>query len=116
MFSVHCHFKILWNEYGFGRCQGAIIIFFQYRHIGDTADRYTADRYTDTSIGIVANPQGASDMPHDTDCPYPIQICAFFEMIRPYKILIRIGGNDIFWRYIGMCSERRTDSFVADAM
>ena len=35
-------------------------------------------------------------MPHDTDCQYPIRIWAFFEMIRPYQILIRI------------CSERRT--------
>ena len=32
-------------------------------------------------------------MPHDTDCPYPIRIWAFFEMIRPYQILIRIGGK-----------------------
>ena len=32
-------------------------------------------------------------MPLDTDCPYPIRIWAFFEMIWPYKILIRIGGK-----------------------
>ena len=30
------------------------------------------------------------DMPPDTDCPYPIRILAFFEMIRPYHIVIRI--------------------------
>ena len=27
-----------------------------------------------------------ADMPHDTDCPYPIWICV---MIRPYQIWIR---------------------------
>ena len=35
----------------------------------------------------------STDMPHDTDCPYPIRIWAFFEMIRLYQILIRIGGK-----------------------
>ena len=33
------------------------------------------------------------DMTHDTDCPYPIRIWAFLEMIRPYQTLIRIGGK-----------------------
>ena len=32
-------------------------------------------------------------MPHGTDCPYPIRILAFFEMIRPYHVGIRISGN-----------------------
>ena len=27
---------------------------------------------------------GRTDMPHGTDCPYPIRILAFFEMIRLY--------------------------------
>ena len=31
-----------------------------------------------------------SDMPPGTDCPYPIRILAFFEMIRPYHVVIRI--------------------------
>ena len=31
-----------------------------------------------------------SDMPHDTDYPYPIRILAVFEVIWPYSILIRI--------------------------
>ena len=26
----------------------------------------------------------------DTDCPYPIRILAFFEMIRPYHVVIPI--------------------------
>ena len=30
------------------------------------------------------------DMPPGTDCPYPIRILAFFEMIRPYHVVIRI--------------------------
>ena len=30
------------------------------------------------------------DMPTGTDCPYPIRILAFFEMIRPYHVMIRI--------------------------
>ena len=34
-----------------------------------------------------------SDMSHDTDCPYPVWIGAFFEKIRPYQILIRIRGK-----------------------
>ena len=33
------------------------------------------------------------DMRHGTDCPYPIRIFAFFEMIRPYHVGIRISGN-----------------------
>ena len=33
------------------------------------------------------------DMPHGTDRPYPIRILAFFEMIRPYHVVIRISGN-----------------------
>ena len=32
-------------------------------------------------------------MPHGTDRPYPIRILAFFEMIRPYHVGIRILGN-----------------------
>ena len=31
-----------------------------------------------------------TDMPPGMDCPYPIRIFAFFEMIRPYHIVIRI--------------------------
>ena len=31
-----------------------------------------------------------TDMPHDTDYPYPIRILAVFKVIRPYSILIRI--------------------------
>ena len=31
-----------------------------------------------------------ADMPPGTDCPYPIRILAFFEMIRPYHVVIRI--------------------------
>ena len=34
-----------------------------------------------------------TDMPHGTDCPYPIRILAFFGMIRPYHVGIRISGN-----------------------
>ena len=32
-------------------------------------------------------------MPPGTDCPYPIRILAFFEMIRPYHVVIRISGK-----------------------
>ena len=31
-----------------------------------------------------------SDMPHDTDYPYPMRIFVFFKVIRPYSIFIRI--------------------------
>ena len=31
-----------------------------------------------------------ADMPPGTDCPYPIRIFAFFEMIRPHHVVIRI--------------------------
>ena len=31
-------------------------------------------------------------MPHGTDRPYPIRILAFFEMIRPYHVVIRISA------------------------
>ena len=31
-----------------------------------------------------------ADMPPGTDCPYPIRIWVFFEMIRPYHAVIRI--------------------------
>ena len=31
-----------------------------------------------------------ADMPPGTDCPYPIRILAFFEMIQPYHVVIRI--------------------------
>ena len=34
-----------------------------------------------------------ADMPHGTDRPYPIRILAFFEMIWPYHVGIRISGN-----------------------
>ena len=34
-----------------------------------------------------------ADMPHGTDCPYPIRILAFFEMIRLYRVGIRIPGK-----------------------
>ena len=34
-----------------------------------------------------------ADMPHGTDRPYPIRMLAFFEMIRPYQVVIRISGN-----------------------
>ena len=30
------------------------------------------------------------DMPPGTDCPYPIRMLPFFEMIRPYHVVIRI--------------------------
>ena len=39
-------------------------------------------------------------MPPGTDCPYPIRILAFFEMIRPYHVVIRIWGKLLknhFW-------------------
>ena len=39
-------------------------------------------------------------MPHDTDCPYPIRIWAFLEMIQPYEILIRIGGKINYEKYL----------------
>ena len=34
-----------------------------------------------------------AEMPHGTDRPYPIRMLAFFEMIRPYQVVIRISGN-----------------------
>ena len=40
----------------------------------------------------------SADMPHGTDRPYPIRMLAFFEMIRPYQVVIRISGN--LWRKI----------------
>ena len=36
------------------------------------------------------SPGADADMPPGTDCPYPIRILAFFEMIRPYHVVIRI--------------------------
>ena len=44
-------------------------MFFQYRHIGDIADRYRCRQTdssiadTDTSIGIVANPAPHTELP-----------------------------------------------------
>ena len=40
-------------------------------------------------------------MPHGTDRPYPIRMLAFFEMIRPYQVVIRISGN--LWGGGGNC-------------
>ena len=37
--------------------------------------------------------ESGADMPPGTDCPYPIRILAFFEMIRPYHVVIRILGK-----------------------
>ena len=31
-----------------------------------------------------------TDMPPGTDCPYRIRSLAFYEMIRPYRVMIRI--------------------------
>ena len=47
----------------------------------------------------------APDMPPNTDCPYPIRIWAFFEMLWPYQILIRIWGKlwKIFFAVIFGC-------------
>ena len=42
---------------------------------------------------LLSAAHGMADMPHGTDCPYPIRILAFFEMIRPYHVGIRISGN-----------------------
>ena len=47
-----------------------------------------------------------SDMPPGTDCPYPIWILAFFEMIQPYRVvytdLRQITENKLLSR--AMCS------------
>ena len=49
-----------------------------------------------------------SDMPPGTDCPYPIRILAFFEMIRPYHVVIRIFlGKLLEKQFINMCSETK---------
>ena len=45
---------------------------------------------TPTGVGPYMSPINFTDMPPGTDCPYPIRILAFFEMIRPYHIVIRI--------------------------
>ena len=37
-----------------------------------------------------------SGMPHDTDCPHPIRIWAFFEMIRPYHRPRQMSGKYMF--------------------
>ena len=34
-------------------------------------------------------------MPPGTDCPYPIWSLAFFEMIRPYHVVIRTANTVI---------------------
>ena len=39
---------------------------------------------------LAKNVKMVTDMPPGTDCPYPIRILAFFEMIRPYHVVIRI--------------------------
>ena len=41
--------------------------------------------YEDVRFNVIS-----ADMPPGTDCPYPIRILAFFEMIRPYHLVIRI--------------------------
>ena len=41
----------------------------------------------------LTEPEVYADMPPGTDCPYPIRIFAFFEMIRPYHVVIRIWGK-----------------------
>ena len=50
---------------------------------------------TDTSPATVSlsDCMSSADMPHGTDRPYPIRILAFFGMIRPYHVGIRISGN-----------------------
>ena len=53
-----------------------------------------------------------SDMPHGTDCPYPIRILAFFEMIRPYHVGIWISGNSR-GKHCKACVEQN-ESFVID--
>ena len=50
-------------------------------------------------------------MPHGTDCPYPIRIFDFFEMIRPYHVGIRIGGKSREM-IVGICLKKK--SFVVD--
>ena len=47
-------------------------------------------------------------MPPGTDCPYPIRILAFFEMIRPYHFVIRIDLRQITEKqFMNMCSETK---------
>ena len=41
-------------------------------------------------ITVIIISEYLTDMPPGTDCPYPIRILAFFEMIRPYHLVIRI--------------------------
>ena len=51
-------------------------------------------------------------MPLGTDCPYPIRIFAFFEMIRPYHIVIRIRGKLL--KTICVLRRAKQNSFIVD--
>ena len=51
-------------------------------------------------------------MPPGTDCPYPIRILAFFEMIRPYHVVIRIWGK-LLKNNLRIC-EAKQNSFIVD--
>ena len=53
-----------------------------------------------------------SDMPPGTDCPYPIRILAFFEMIRPYHVVIRIWGK-LLKNNLWICVAKQ-NSFIVD--
>ena len=51
-------------------------------------------------------------MPPGTDCPYPIRILAFFEMIQPYHGVIRIWGKLLEKNY-ELCVAKQ-NSFIVD--
>ena len=52
-------------------------------------------------------------MPHGTDRPYPIRILAFFEMIRPYHVVIRISVY-LLGKNSKSCGVQQNESFVVD--
>ena len=60
-----------------------------------------------TRLRTLVKSQESADMPPDTDCPYPIRILAFFEMIRPYHVVIRISGKLLKKQFMNMCSETK---------
>ena len=77
--------KRLWTEWLFGRCKGVIIIFFQYRHIGDTADRYRC-RQADSSIA-------------DTDISVSLQTVNYHNLIALWKVMRVLAKHATLYIY-----------------
>ena len=61
-----------------------------YRPIRISRENYINIIQIDLPGGSTKISMFISDMPPGTDCPYPIRILAFFKMIRPHHVVIRI--------------------------